>query len=132
MSRITAISLAAALLSTSPALADWHGHGGGYHGAYGGWHGGHDHGGCGWCWAAFGIGVLGLGAALARALLRPAASVLPAPGLLSTAWVCAWILSAALKSGMRQSARVRPQRLHPRQHRGHHGRQANRPHHRYA
>ena len=33
MSRIMALTLAAALFaSTSSALADWHGHGGGYHG----------------------------------------------------------------------------------------------------
>jgi hypothetical protein len=54
MSRILSIGLAAALAASTPALADWHGHGGG-------WHGGHDHhGGCGWCWG-LGLGGLALG-----------------------------------------------------------------------
>ena len=76
MSRIMALTLAAALFaSTSSALADWHGHGGGYHG--GGWHGGHDHhGGCGWCW---GLGLGGLALGLGTLYAAPPVYYAPRP-----------------------------------------------------
>ena len=76
MSRIMALTLAAALFaSTSSALADWHGHGGGYHG--GGWHGGHDHhGGCGWCW---GLGLGGLALGLGTLYAAPPVYYAPPP-----------------------------------------------------
>jgi hypothetical protein len=54
MSRILALTLAATI-TASPALAN-------------NWHGG---GTCGWCWAGFGLGVLGLGALYAAPYYAP-------------------------------------------------------------
>ena len=79
--RVSALALAATLV-VAPTYADAHGSGrgggGGWHGGGGGWHGG---GTCGWCWAGFGLGVLGLGALYAApyAYAPPPPVILRAP-----------------------------------------------------